>query len=325
VNHEAAQYAIDVVDADGEEHLMTFDPEEIFPGIRDRVGPLKRPLWYPIISSLVLAKALLKRSSGEINGFVIETAIAGGHNAPPRGPMQLNDRGEPIYGPKDEIDVAKIAELGIPFWLAGGYGSREGYQLARELGAVGVQVGSAFAYTEESGFRTDIKQRVIDDVLAGTVQFRTDARFSPTGFPFKLVELEDTMSDAKVIAERERICDVGYLRHAYKTEEGEIGYRCPAEPIKDWLRKGGKPEETEGRGCLCNGLGSAAGYNRQRSRTNPYMERPAVTSGDRVTEIGMFIAPGRRSYAARDVIAILLGEKPAYAHSPEPEAAVAGD
>ncbi|MEZ6080571.1 MAG: hypothetical protein R3C56_34330 [Pirellulaceae bacterium] len=44
---------------------------------------------------------------------------AGGHNAPPRGKLPLNERGEPVYGPRDAVDMAAIAELGLPFWLAG--------------------------------------------------------------------------------------------------------------------------------------------------------------------------------------------------------------
>jgi hypothetical protein len=44
--------------------------------------------------------------------------VAGGHNAPPRGVMQLDEAGQPVYGPKDEVDLQQLAQLGKPFWCA---------------------------------------------------------------------------------------------------------------------------------------------------------------------------------------------------------------
>ena len=42
---------------------------------------------------------------------------------------------------------------------------------------------------------------------------------SPTGFPFKVVELEGTASDEDVYLDRERVCNLGQLRTAYKRDE----------------------------------------------------------------------------------------------------------
>ena len=64
---------------------MRFDPSAFGMG----VDSLKRPNFLAIISSVTLGQALLKRSTGEINGFVVELPVAGGHNAPPRGKLQL--------------------------------------------------------------------------------------------------------------------------------------------------------------------------------------------------------------------------------------------
>ena len=44
---------------------------------------------------------MLKKANGRVDGFVVEGPTAGGHNAPPRGKLQLNDAGEPIYGERD--------------------------------------------------------------------------------------------------------------------------------------------------------------------------------------------------------------------------------
>ena len=67
------------------------------------------------MSSSTLATSLARKASGMVNGFVIELATAGGHNAPPRGPMQISDRGEPVYGPRDCPDMEAIHALGRPF------------------------------------------------------------------------------------------------------------------------------------------------------------------------------------------------------------------
>ncbi len=132
----------------------------------------------------------------------------------------------------------------------------------------------------------------------------TSSRVSPTGFPFKVVQLEGTASDTAIYEERPRLCDVGYLRHLYKDKEGNIGYRCPAEPIKAYLRKGGKLEDTEGRQCLCNHLGAAAGY--AQNRRSGYVESPIVTSGDDLVHLAQFIPEGQTSYSANDVLNEIL-------------------
>jgi len=306
VTHQPTRYRLDVHHASpDDDYAVAFDPEENFPGISAKVGDLKRPQFLPIISSVVLAQALLKRSNGEVNGFVVEMPTAGGHNAPPRK-HQLNDRGEPVYGPKDDIKLERIKNLGLPFWLAGGYGSAEGLRQALDAGAQGIQVGTAFAYADESGFEATAKQQVIDKVLNNEVQVFTSPVASPTGFPFKVVQLDGSMSEAEVYGGRTRLCDVGYLRHLVKRDNGKVTYRCPAEPVDKYVRKGGKAEDTVGRVCLCNQLGAAAGYANVRS--DGYEEPVVITSGDDVVNIGQFVPAGQSSYTAQDVIAVLQSQ-----------------
>lgn len=299
--NQPTHYRLDVLNAT-QEHNIAFDPKAYFP---EAQGTLKRPLFFPIISSFVLAQALIKRSSGRIDGFVIETPIAGGHNAPPRQ-ANFNEEGEPVYGEKDVIDYEKIKRLGLPFWIGGGYGSPEKLQEALALGANGIQVGTFFAYCDESGMDKNHKRDVLQQVKDGGVKVRTDPLVSPTGFPFKVVKLPGTLADPGVMAERDRVCDVGYLRHVYQEEDGTLGYRCPAEPIKQYLRKGGKVEDTEGRVCLCNALGAAAGYP-QRKRDG-YIEPAIITSGDDLANLGRFLSPEKNGYTAAEVIGYLLGE-----------------
>lgn len=298
--HEDATYPLYVIGAGpADDTTIHFRPRDYAEdGIE--LPPLKRPMCLPIIASNTLALTLVKKANGRVDGFIIEGPTAGGHNAPPRGKLQLNDDGEPIYGERDEVDLAKIRELGLPFWLAGGYGAPEKLQQALAAGAAGVQVGTAFAFCEESGLREDYKHAL----LHHAAKIKTDPVASPTGFPFKIVQLEHTVSDAEVYAARPRICDLGYLREAYKTETGEIDYRCAGEPVPVYISKGGKLEDTVGRKCLCNALMANIGLGQVRA--GRYHEEGLITAGDDVGRVARFLPEAQSTYTAADVIHTLL-------------------
>ncbi len=302
VHHEAATYPLHVIGAqEGDDTTMHFAPRDF---MERELLPLPRPKFVAIIASNVLAVSLLKRTEGRVDGFVIEGPTAGGHNAPPRGKIQLDSEGEVVYGERDVVDIAKIRDLGLPFWLAGGYGSAEKLREAQAAGAAGVQVGTAFAYCVESGMRDDYKRALLEKVAAGNVKVFTDPVASPTNFPFKVARLEGTLSEPEVFKARPRICDLGFLREAYRTDEGTIGYRCAAEPPSLYVAKGGKREETEGRKCICNALVATIGL--QQVRKGHIVEAGIVTSGNDVTEIGRFMPPGGLDYTAADVLENLL-------------------
>src|SRR5208283_6095446 len=147
-NHEPASYELQVTGAqDGDDTTIHFAPQDF---MERALPPLLRPNFLAIVASNTLAVTLRKKANGRVDGFVVEGPTAGGHNAPPRGKLQLDKAGEPVYGERDSVDLEKIRELGLPFWLAGGYGSPEKVREALALGAAGVQVGTAFAYCEES-------------------------------------------------------------------------------------------------------------------------------------------------------------------------------
>jgi NAD(P)H-dependent flavin oxidoreductase YrpB (nitropropane dioxygenase family) len=283
--------------ASGEVETIALDPAGYWDTL---TPPLIRPRFLAIIASNSLATMLARKSSGRVDGFVIEGPTAGGHNAPPRGEPTFNPRGEPVYGGRDEVDLGQIAELGRPFWLAGGAGHPERLREARAAGAAGIQVGTLFAYSDESGFTKEIKRSVLAAVLRGEVEVYTDPKASPTGYPFKVVHWED---DPGAAVTRERNCDLGGLRVAYRTPEGKIGYRCPGEPVDAYLRKGGRLEDTEGRRCLCNALTAAIGL--AQVRPDGALEPPLVTSGDDLMHLGRFLQ-GRTRYSAQDVITWLL-------------------
>jgi len=305
-NHEPVSYRVDVHGAEkDDDHRIHFDPESVFPGISKLVGKLKRPKFLPIISSVVLAQALIKRSEGPVDGFVIEGPTAGGHNAPPRGTVNLNEKGEPIYTEKDTVDLEKMKQLGLPFWLAGGYGNPKQVQAALDAGAAGVQVGTAFSLCDESGMEPELKKRLLRKVLDEEAEVFTSPLVSPTGFPFKVAQLEGTLSDPEAYTARNRICDLGFLRILYKRENGTVGYRCAAEPVDDFVKKGGNAEDTINRSCLCNNLLSTAGF--PQVRKDGYVEEPIITSGDDLVSAGQFVRAGKTSFSAEDVVRYLLG------------------
>lgn len=298
---ESGDLKLDVTGAQaGEEFTVRFNPRDFCPA--DTKG-LARPNFLAIVSSSTLASTLARKCTGKVNGFVVEGQTAGGHNAPPRGPLTIDEAGEPIYGPRDVPDLEQIRELGLPFWLAGSFGNPGKLEEALALGAQGIQVGTAFAFCEESGIEPEIKSRAIEASIEHRAHVFTDPKASPTGFPFKVLEMSGTLSDKAVYARRERVCDLGYLRELYRKDDGTVGYRCPGEPLDDYLRKGGDPSNTVERKCVCNGLLSTIGLG----QVHKGVPEPAlVTAGDDAINIARFLSPGRNTYSADDVLDDLL-------------------
>ena len=301
-SHQSATYALDVAEAtQGGGTMMTFVPREY---MEHDLPPLHRPQFLAVIASNTLATTMVKRANGRVDGFIVEGPTAGGHNAPPRGKLQLSKAGEPVYGERDRVDLAKLRELKLPFWLAGGYGSPEKLREALASGAAGVQVGTAFAFCAESALRNDYKQALLEKVVSGEARVSTDPLASPTSFPFKVAPLDGTVSEHEVYVARPRICDLGFLREAYRTAEGGVGFRCSAEPVSIYVSKGGKPEDTVGRKCLCNALVANIGH--PQVRNGKYVEKGLVTSGDSLSDIGRFLPSNGAAYGAAEVVTQLL-------------------
>ncbi len=296
--HRPASIKFDVIG--GEQTHLTFDPGDLWPS---PIRALRRPLFVPVISAASRAATLARKANGRVDGFVVEGPTAGGHNAPPRGELRLNDRGEPVYGERDVVDLAKLRELGLPFWLAGGVGSPAGLKAALAEGAAGIQVGTLFAFCEESGLSPEIKRRVLVAVAEGTASVLTDPRASPTGYPFKVIEGAGAPGPS---TDRVRVCDLGYLRVAAKTVDGKTVYRCPAEPVEAYVGKGGDVADTVGRRCLCNGLMADVGLAQWRDGVQ---EPELITSGDDLTSIAV-LAGSAGGYGAAQVLEYLDAPHP---------------
>lgn len=304
-NSLPAGYRMDVAGS-SDKHLLTLDPREFVA----EGTVLRLPKFLLIASHHALAMRLA--ATVEVDGFIMEGPSAGGHNAPARGKTVAED-GQPIYGDRDKPDLAKMVELGKPFWLAGSYGTPERLAEAKAMGATGVQVGSAFALCNESGLREEVKCELRHRIGAEALEIKTSATASPSGFPFQVVQLKGTLSDIPVYESRERVCNMGYLVEAYQKAGGRIGFRCPSEPVSAFLRKGGTLADAEGRVCLCNGLGAAAGHG---VMTKNGMEPSIVTLGKDIGFYGRLAAINPdRTYSAEDVIRSILPDVRAEAAS----------
>src|SRR5450631_855838 len=300
--HEPCSLDLDV-DGATMAYSVGVDPQALTGG---GLAPLRRPTFLAIVSAHVLAAYLAREDATRPDGFVVEGPRAGGHNAPARGRPVLDDDGQPVFGPRDDADLGKVAAVGLPFWLAGGYSTAAQVTQAREAGAAGVQVGTLFAFCEESGLDPAIRREMLAKVSAGSLVVRTDPLASPTGFPFKVATLKGTMSEAEEYSARPRLCDLSYLRVPYEREPGDVGYRCPAEPVHMYVRKGGDIADTVGRKCLCNGL--TAGIGLGQSRRDGYNEVPIVTLGADLEGVTQMLTDLPDGWTAVQAVDRLLGK-----------------
>ncbi|MFA5855975.1 MAG: nitronate monooxygenase [Candidatus Pacearchaeota archaeon] len=275
-----------------ENYQIGFEPNSI---IKNR-NKLDSPLFLGVVGNHLGVKAL-----PDADGYIIENDSAGGHNAPARN-KGLTENGEPDYGDKDYLNPKLLKHLLSqnadnrhgeyqPYWLAGGYSNK--LKQAIVEGAVGVQVGTPFAFCNESGIEYELKQKILLQILNGGEVF-TSPNASPSGFPFKIFQSPDTISDMDGYNSRERKCDLGYLTNLYHDGE-EIHSRCPAEKEESFIRKGGNSVDLVGRVCLCNALIATIGLGSPK-------ELPIVTSGKDLTSVKEIVKKHGINYSAKDVV-----------------------
>jgi len=280
-------------------------PEEL---LGDQAPVLEAPKFLAIVSSFGLASALAGNPATRPYGFVVEGSEAGGHSAAP-AKMRFDAAGQPllVYTDQDKADVPAIAGLGLPFWLAGSYASPARLREAKALGAVGIQFGTLAALSGQSGMTPELRSRVAKLLAADELKV-TNAMISPTGFPFKVAQVPGTISEEAVYRARVRLCDIGLLQVNYLTPDGKPGYRCPAEPVDTFVAKGGRVQNTVGRGCLCNALLAACGF--PQVRPGGYIEPAVVTLGEDLTSARELLAtlpPGQETYTIGKALLYLRG------------------
>lgn len=275
---------------------VSFDPTVTF----GRAPELPRPAFLAIVTGETLAAYLAKSVETRPDGFVVEHWRAGGHNAPPRR-MQDTESG---FGPLDEVNLEKMANVGLPYWLAGGRATGTTYRDALDNGAKGVQIGSLFAMSTDSGLRTDLREHMLDLARRNALVVRTDHRASPTGFPFKVVDVTGTIGNRPTYEARPRLCDLSYLRTPKIDASGKVRYVCASEPEKKYLDKGGDAADLVDRMCLCNGLMAAVGLGQERA--DGYHEAPLLTLGSSTQEVAAMLELFPDGWSAADLVRTLL-------------------
>lgn len=316
--HQAVTHDLPVLYREsGESFNLVFDPRKVADG-KLAAAVLPQPAFLAIVSLEMLVQALAQSSTLPPDGFIIEHHTAGGHNAAPQGPLTKDQLGQPEYGELDEPDLTAIRAVGLPFWLAGGYASQAGLEKALAAGALGVQAGSNFALAEESGLSPVYRSAIFKELKLGS----TDAAlvktslYSPTGFPFKVVQLDNTLADEGVYAERRRLCDLGFLKQRVLSKPEADGsrrllQRCPAAPIEDFVSKRGLPFNAEGKRCLCNGLLAGVGLGQVGTQPGDIFEEPAiVTLGNDLSGVRRLSRHGQTQYWAKNVVEDILGGQP---------------
>jgi len=211
----------------------------------------------------------------------------------------------------DEPDLEVIREYRKPFWLAGGYNSRERFQAAKSAGAAGVQIGTSFALAVESGLSPVYKTALMDRLKQGATDadlVRTTL-FSTTGYPFKVAQLKGTLAEEPVYESRTRICDLGFLQQRGFSKPDSAGnrevfQRCPAGPLADFTRKRGLPFNADRKRCLCNGLLAAVGLGQISPSSGA--EPAIVTLGKNLDGVRSLFRHGQVTYWACDVVNDLL-------------------
>ncbi|MGA9397125.1 MAG: nitronate monooxygenase [Anaerolineaceae bacterium] len=316
VKHEAVNIDLSVMYREpGEVFHVPFEPRQVAEGKLVQI-PLLRPAFLAIASLDNLVKFLAESQSEAPDGFVIEHHTAGGHNALPQGPLQTDSTGQPQYSEMDEPDLQSIRQVGLPFWLAGGYGNREKLHQALDAGAVGIQVGTVFALTEVSGMKPLYRTAILDEIKKGIDDHALvhTTLFSPTGFPFKVVQLNNTLANEGVYAARLRTCDIALLQQRGFSKPDPDGirhlfHRCPAAPVENFVNKRGLPHNALSRRCLCNGLLSCAGLGQVNKHSGEPMEESAiVTLGNHLEDIRRLSHQGQALYRVQDVVDDILGK-----------------
>jgi nitronate monooxygenase len=194
----------------------------------------------PIVSSGRACDIIFKRWSrtGRMpDAVIVEGPLAGGHIAW-RTLEEANDPANNLENLLAEtIAVVKKWNLNIPVIAAGGVWSHEDILRYLQMGCAGVQMGTRFLATFESGANDNYKELLVQ---AGEEDVELAARpGSPCGMLFRVLNKSPFYMEA-VRRERAPKCDKGYL-----------------------LNKGHCPSkyENEKTFCICNGLLSAVNLN----------------------------------------------------------------
>lgn len=214
-------------------------------GIPTNLPGIKEPgntAMIPIVSSLRVLKIVQdkwEKLDYRPDAIVIEGPLAGGHLG-----FKLND----IENPENKLEnlLPPIKEFAMkngdyPVIVAGGIYSQDDIKRFLALGADGVQMGTRFLATEESGASEKYKLAVVaseekDIKVVGN---------SPCGFPFRVLT-QSPMYQEFINGQNQNLCQNGYLLQKDKEGKSTI---CPAK------------DDPENYFCICDGLLNSSGFS----------------------------------------------------------------
>ncbi len=173
------------------------------------------------------------------DAVILEGPLAGGHLAFKAENISKQEfKLEAIF---ERVKTTAQKNGNFPVIVAGGIYTHEDIIWWINAGADGVQMGTRFAATHESGASEEFKNAIVaccsDDIEIATKPG------SPAGLPFRVIRTSPGYQQALVHG-RKILCDKQYLLH--KDEHGRLG--CPALDGNDAF-------------CICNALLSAADCN----------------------------------------------------------------
>ncbi len=199
--------------------------------------------------------------------------------------------GEAIYGERDQVDLAKIRELGLPFWLAGGYGTaRKAARGARRRRGRASKSARRSRSAPNRGCGKTTSARCSRKSPPGRRRSPPIRSPRPTGFPFKVAQLGRDALRARRLQGPGAHLRSGLPARSVpdaKTERSATAARPSRN--RSTYRRAAKLEETDGRKCICNALLATVGY--PQVRKGHRVEPGIVTSGNDLTDIGRFMPP----------------------------------
>jgi len=249
------------------------------PGIVRDAEALGSVALIPIVSSLKSARTICRKwwqSYGYVpDAIVIEGDKAGGHlgySFEDIGKTDLLATYNEVRRFLDEFCAEKSVER-VPVIVAGGIFFRgDIFYWVDQVGADGVQMGSRFAATVESGASPEFKQTIVeateDDIVV--------CRKSPCGLPFRIIKDSPGYQEALANPKKAK-CKFGYVLQKDK-ESGKFE-RCLAKDTCDYF-------------CICSGLVSAVGRRSGRDAlytigSRGYLINKIITVDELMDDLGI--------------------------------------
>ncbi len=229
------------------------------------IHPSKDTALIPIVSSaraLEIVCRKWEKAGRRPDAAVLEGPLAGGH---------LGFRIEELDKGSNRLEnlLPAVKDIALkhgdfPVIVAGGIYSHSDIARFLRMGASGVQMGTRFLATVESGASHEYKQAVVDAKEEDIIVAQSPG--SPCGLPFRVIR-QSPMFVSALKRLRAPKCDKGYVLQ--KDPSGKFT-RCAAKQDNgDYF-------------CICNGLLSSAGYDP--------VEEPLFTAGTNACRIDKILS-----------------------------------